>query len=173
MSAAANYSALEVLRDGRRVEIRALKPYDRDALLSAVNRVSPEGLFRRFFAVKRYFSEQEIAFFTNVDFVNHVALVAIVEEAGRSALVGGGRYVVTQPGEAELAFAVIDQYQGQGLGTLLLRHLVAIARAAGLQKLTAEVLANNTAMTKVFERSGLRLIKRRESDVMHVVLLMT
>ena len=67
----------------------------------------------------------------DVDFVDHVALVAVVEEDGRPMIAGGGRYVVVQPGQAELAFAVVDEYQGQRIGAALLRHLVAIARAAG------------------------------------------
>src|SRR6266511_4958213 len=82
MSEAANYSATATLRDGRPVEIRALRPDDRDELAAAVGRASSQSLYRRFFGAKRYFSEQEIAFFVNVDFVNHVALVACVEEDG-------------------------------------------------------------------------------------------
>ena len=83
MSDAATYSARETLRDGRRLEIRALKPDDRADLEAAVGRVSDQSLYRRFFEIKRHFSEQEIAFFLNVDFVNHVALVAVVEEGAR------------------------------------------------------------------------------------------
>jgi RimJ/RimL family protein N-acetyltransferase len=168
MAEAAKYSAIEALRDGRCVEIRALRHDDRDELAEAVGRASPESLYRRFFAVRRSFTEQEVAFFLNVDFVNHVALVAVVEEGGRPVIVGGGRYVVLQPGQAEIAFAVIDQYQAQGIGAALMRHLVAIAREAGLKELIAEVLPENTPMLKVFEKSGLRLSKKREAGVVHV-----
>jgi GNAT superfamily N-acetyltransferase len=66
-------------------------------------------------------------------------LVAVVEEGGKPMIVGGGRYVVVQPGKAEVAFAVVDQFQGQGIGATLMRHLAAIAREAGLQELIAEV----------------------------------
>jgi RimJ/RimL family protein N-acetyltransferase len=167
---AAKYSATEALRDGRRVEIRALRPDDRADLLAAAARTSEQSLYRRFFAVRRSFTEREIAFFLNPDFVNHVALVAVVEESGRPVIVGGGRYVVTQPGRAEVAFAVVDQYQGQGIGAALMRHVAAIARAAGLEELIAEVLPDNIPMLKVFEKSGLRLSTRREPQVVHVSL---
>jgi hypothetical protein len=60
--------------------------------------------------------KSEIDFFLNVDFVDHVALVAVMDESNRPVIAGGARYVVVEPGKAELAFAVIDQYQGQGLG---------------------------------------------------------
>ena len=79
MVEAASYSAVETLRDGRRVDIRALRQDDRDELLAAVGRTSPESLYRRFFHVKRGFTEQEVAYFLNIDFVDHVALVAVVE----------------------------------------------------------------------------------------------
>jgi RimJ/RimL family protein N-acetyltransferase len=170
MSETAEYSAVGLMRDGRRVEIRALRPDDRAELLAAIGRTSTQSLFRRFFAAKRGFTDQEIEFFLHVDFINHVALVAVMEEDGRPAIVGGGRYIVLQPGKAEVAFAVIDRYQGQGIGTALMRQLAEIARAAGLRELIAEMLPENIPMLKVFEKSGLRLSTKREAQVVHVVL---
>jgi len=170
MSEIAGYSAVELMHDGRRVEIRALRPNDRTELLAAIGRTSTQSLFRRFFAAKRGFTDQEIEFFLHADFINHVALVAVMEEDGRPAIVGGGRYIVLQPGKAEVAFAVIDRYQGQGIGTALMRQLAEIARAAGLRELIAEMLPENIPMLKVFEKSGLRLSTKREAQVVHVVL---
>jgi GNAT superfamily N-acetyltransferase len=168
---AATYSAVETIRDGRRVDIRALRQDDRAELLAAVGRTSPESLYRRFFTVKRGFTEQEMDFFLNIDFVDHVALVAVVEEeASRPVIVGGARYIVLRPGKAEVAFAVIDQYQGQGIGAALMRHLAGIARGAGLRELIADVLPENGAMLKVFAKSGFPLRTKRESDVVHVAL---
>ena len=164
------YSAIEALRDGCRVEIRALRPDDRADLVAAVCRTSAQSLYRRFFGLKRSFSEQEAAFFVNVDFVNHVALVAVIDEGGRSVIVGGGRYIVVQPGQAEIAFAVIDEYQGRGIGRALMRHLATIARAAGLQTLIAEVLPENTPMLQLFKTSGLRVSTKREAQVVHFTL---
>jgi RimJ/RimL family protein N-acetyltransferase len=167
---AANYSALETLCDGRRVEIRALRPDDRAALIAAVARTSAQSLYRRFFAIKRHFTEPEIEFFLHVDFVDHVALVAVVEEKGRSVVIGGARYVVVQPGKAEGAFALIDQYQGHGIGAALLRHLAAIARNAGVEELIAEVLPDNLPMLKVFENSGFPMSRKHDFQAVHVSL---
>ena len=108
------YSVTEALRDGCQVEIRALRPDDRADLLAAINRTSAQSLYRRFFGLRRSFTDQEAAFFINVDFVNHVALVALIDEEGRSVIAGGGRYIVVQPGQAELAFVVVDDYHWQG-----------------------------------------------------------
>jgi len=167
---AATYSVVETLRNGRRVEIRALRPDDQAGLLTAVGRTSAQSLFRRFFAAKRGFTEQEVAFFMNIDFTNHVALVAVVEEAGGPVIVGGARYIAGQPGQAEVAFVVVDEYQGQGIGAALMRHLAAIARNSGLRELIAEVLPDNTPMLKVFEKSGFSLARKRTPEVVHLVL---
>jgi GNAT superfamily N-acetyltransferase len=170
---AARYSAVEELRNGRRVEIRALRPDDRADLLAAVLRTGAESLFRRFFAVKQGFTEKEIAFFLNIDFVSHVALVAAVEEGGRPMIVGGGRYIVVQPGKAGVAFAIVDQYQRQGIGARLMHHLAAIARICGVRELIAEALPDNIPMLKVFEKSGFDLSTNREPEVVHVALQLT
>jgi RimJ/RimL family protein N-acetyltransferase len=167
---ATKYSAVETSRKGRRVEIRALRPEDRGHLIAAVHSMSANSLSRRFFAVRREFTEKETSYFVNVDFINHVALVAVLDENDRSAIVGGGRYVVVKPGRAEVAFAVVDQYQGQGIGAALMHHLCAIAGAASLKELIAEVLPENVAMLKVFENSGLPMNAVRDFGVVHVTL---
>ena len=164
------YSAIEALRDGCRVEIRALRPDDRADLIAAVGRTSAQSLYRRFFGVKRSFTEEEAAFFVNVDFVNHVALIALIDEDGRSVIAGGGRYIVVLPGQAEVAFVVVDEYQGRGIGRALMRHLTNIARAAGLRTLIAEVLPENTPMLQLFKTSGLQLSTRHEDQVVHIVI---
>src|SRR5689334_5454559 len=158
------------MRDGREIEIRALRPDDKHDMLAAVGRTGRESLQRRFFTVKRGFSETEIAFFMNIDFANHIALVALAEEDGRSVIIGGGRYIVTEPGKAEIAFVVIDDYQGQGIGTLLMRHLAVIARKAGLKELVAEVLPENAAMRKVFSKFGFQARRGQDPQVVHLVL---
>ena len=165
-----NYSAIEKLRNGERIEIRALRPQDRDDLIAAVDRTSSESLYRRFFAVRRRFTETEESFYLNIDFVSHVALVALAEENGQPTIIGGGRYVVDEPGQAEVAFTVVDKYQGRGLGTALLHHLAMIARQAGLRALVAYVLPDNRAMLKVFEKSGLRYTAKREAGSVYVKL---
>ena len=143
MSGAADYSAVGHLRDGRPIEIRALRPDDRAGMLAAVGRTSTQSLRRRFFAPKKKgFSEQELAFFLNIDFENR----------------------------AEIAFVVVDTYQGQGIGTILMRHLAVLARDGGLKELIAEVLPENTAMLKVFKKFGFRPASKREPQVIHLTL---
>ena len=168
-----NYSAVENLRNGERIEIRALRPQDRDDLMAAVDRTSSDSLYRRFFAVRRHFTETEESFYLNVDFVSHVALIAVADENGQPIIIAGGRYVVGEPGQAEVAFTVVDKYQGRGVGAALLRHLAMIARQAGLRELVAYVLPDNRAMLKVFEKSGLKYTAKREAGSIYVKLGLT
>jgi GNAT superfamily N-acetyltransferase len=170
MLKAAQYSAVEALRDGGQIEIRAFRPEDRPAFIAAADRVGPRSRYLRFFTLKREFSERERDFFLNVDFDKHVALVALMEEAGQQLIVGAGRYVGVEPGKAEVAFTVIDSHQGRGIGAALIRHLIIVAREAGLHELIAEVLPENRSMLHLFQKSGLPVSVASEPDVVHVTM---
>jgi RimJ/RimL family protein N-acetyltransferase len=167
---AAKYSAVEWLSNGRRVDIRALRPEYRAELVAAVDRSSDRSLYQRFFYPKRSFTAKEVTYFVELDFINHVALIAVMEEDGRPVIVGGGRYIIVRSGTAELAFAVVDQFQGQGIGAALMRHLTAIAREAGVRELIADVLSDNISMLRVLESSGLPFSTKLEAGVVHVSL---
>jgi ribosomal protein S18 acetylase RimI-like enzyme len=168
VSKAADYSVVERLRDGSEIEIRALRPADQQEMLAAVGRTSVQSLQRRFFVPKRHFSDKELDFFMNVDFKNHT--VAEINESDRRVIVGGGRYIMVQPGQAEMAFAVVDAYQGKGIGAVLMRHLIAIARDGGLKELIAEVLPENAAMLKLFSRFGFHTVASEDLQVKHLAL---
>jgi RimJ/RimL family protein N-acetyltransferase len=167
---ASRYSAPDHLRDGRPVEIRALRPDDRADMLAAIERTSMKSLQRRFFVPRGSVSEQEMAFFLDIDFESHVALVAQINAAGRLAIVGGGRYVIAQPSQAEIAFIVVDAYQGQGIGTILMRHLIILAHDAGLKQLIAEVLPENSAMLKLLKRFSFKIVPGGSPQVVHLAL---
>jgi RimJ/RimL family protein N-acetyltransferase len=164
----AHFSAPLKLRDGRQIELRSQRPDDRDEFELMISRMSDESLYRRFFSLKREFSDAEAAKFLDIDFINHVALVAIAVEQGDPNIVGAGRFIVTKPGQAEVSFAVIDAYQGQGIGSAIMRQLTIFARAAGLKELVAEVLAENGSMLQVFQKSGLPVSTERDREVVLV-----
>jgi len=152
------YAAWERLSGGCPLLIRAIGPADKEALQAMVRRLSPESAYLRFFQAKRELSLEELSYYTEVDFQSHVALVAIFREDDADLLIGTGRYFrgeSTAPDSAELSFLVDDAHQGQGVATHLLRHLAAIAWAAGISELRAEVLADNKRMLDVFSHSGL------------------
>ena len=69
-----------------------------------------------------------------------------------------------------MAFMVVDAWQGRGVGSILMRHLIQIASEAGLKELTAEILPENTAMLKVFGKFGFKPAPRRDPQTVHLVL---
>lgn len=139
-------------------------------MLAAIDRMAARSLQRRFFVNKRAFSEKEKAFFMDIDFVGHAALVAVIDENGSPTIIGGGRYIVTEPGVAEVAFVVVDSFQGLGVGTLLTRHIIGIAQTAGLRKLVAEVLSDNTTMRRVFGKYGFQPERSQEPQIVHLTM---
>src|SRR5262249_2574607 len=108
-----------------------------------------------------------------LDFVEQAALVATLREGGPERIIGVGRYAMlpTRPGAAraaEVAFAVADEYQGRGIGTLLLEHLIPLARANGIAEFQADVLGENNRMLQVFARSGFVVTSSVEAGVVHL-----
>lgn len=167
---ALDYRASQALRDGTQARVRALRAQDAPALLAAVGRMSDASVVRRFFAPRNGFTEEEIARFVEVDGDRQVALVAEVDEGGTPVIIGGARYIVLEPGVAEMACAVEDRYQGRGLGAALLRHLGILARAAGIREVRADVLAENQPMLRLLRGSGLPVAQQRESGAVHLTL---
>ena len=119
---------------------------------------------------RRAFPSRKWPYFLNIDFDNHVALIAEINEDGHPVIAGSGRYILVQPGQAEIAFLVVDAYQGQGIGTILMRHLALLARDAGLKELVAEVLPENAAMLKLFKKFGFRPDSKGSPQVVHLTM---
>ncbi len=170
-SPAASYEAQGVTRDGEPFTVRAIRPEDKRHMRDAFATLSKETIYYRFFELKEKLTDGDLAYLTEIDFVDHVALVAILgpPEAGEGA--GVARYVVergTEPLRAEAAFAVVDRHQNRGIGTQLLYHLADVARAAGIKEFTGEVLGENFKMMEVFFHSGFDIRRNVESGVIHV-----
>jgi GNAT superfamily N-acetyltransferase len=168
-----SYTSRDRLRDGRDLLVRAIRPGDKSALLDGLHRLSADSAYFRFFQSKREPSPEELVYFTEADFNNHVALVAIVTEES-PLFVGVGRYFVCEDSgqvrAAEISFAVDDAHHGLGIATILLQHLARIARAAAISEFRASVLASNQKMLRVLAHSGLPSQHTTEGDVVEVRL---
>lgn len=169
---ARNYAASETLKDGSVVTLRAIRPGDAGAILQAFRGLDRESVYRRFFSPKKDLSPNELEHLTDVDFSRVMALVVTKATESGEVLIGGGRYATddSASGAAEIAFMTGGSYRGLGIASLILRHLVLIARKAGLSRFDAEVLADNTPMLAVFRRSGLPVNLRRDGSSLHVTL---
>jgi GNAT superfamily N-acetyltransferase len=155
------------LRDGRVVELHAMRVDDAAGLLQFHHGLSMETTYRRFFAVHPELSAPELERFTHVDHHDREAIVATVGDE----IVGVARFDrLIDPEEAEVAFVVTDRWQGNGLGSALLDRLVQRARAEGVSRLVAETLADNWRMVAVFTDAGLPVRIAHRDGVVHVEL---
>ena len=157
-----------VLRDGSRVRLRQGHHTDRDLLVRGFARLSNEGRYRRFLAATPELTEEMVTYLTEIDHHDHEAIIALEEESGEG--IGVARYVrnPTHPETAEVAVTVIDEWQGRGLGTLLLEVLGQRARAEGIYGFTAMMLASNQQMMEVLEGLGPVHIVDRDSGTVQI-----
>jgi acetate---CoA ligase (ADP-forming) len=156
-----------LLADGSTARLRDISPEDASALLAFHGRLSQRSIVFRFFGPHPVLSEQEVRHFTNVDGVDRVAL--LVERAGQ--IVAVARYDRTPgSGDAEVAFLVEDAFQGRGIGTILLEHLVEVARRHGIHRFVADTMSENHRMLAVLRDAGFARQYERSSGIVRVVL---
>ncbi len=166
-----------VLRDGRVVQIRPVHADDASALVAMHEHHSARTVRRRFFSSMPHLPADQARRFADVDGTNRVALAA---QDASGALVAVARYDCLPPGPgpsgqpggtaAEVAIVVTDDYQHHGLGVALLTRLIAVARAHGVDRFTADVLMDNRPMLATFRDAGLTYTADAEGGVVHLVL---
>ena len=150
-----------LLADGTTVEIRRATADDFDAVKAMHQAMSSDNTYMRFFNLSRMSAEIEARRICRDPEPGNVALLAL---AGGELLGVGSYAVLAAPaGRAEVAFAVADHMHHRGIATLLLEHLVSLARRQGISTFAAETLTGNTAMLHVFADAGLP-VNRRSSD---------
>ena len=156
------------LRDGSRVRIRQGHESDRQMLLHGFERLSNESRYRRFLAPMPELSEATVRYLTEIDHHNHEAIIAVDDASGEG--IGVARYVRNEqrPDVAEVAVTVIDDWQRRGLGGLLLEVIGERARAEGITRFTALMLAMNERMLKLFRRAGSVRIVDREAGTVEI-----
>lgn len=168
-----NFATIEQLKDGTSVTVRAIRTDDKGRIIAAFRELEPETIYTRYFQHKNELTHEELERATEVDFEREVALVVTIGQGKGETIIGGARYIVYEVGaarNAEIAFTVEEDYQGQGIASSLLRHLIQIARTKGVARLEAEVLPGNRSMLAVFSRFGLPMKMERLDDVVHVAL---
>jgi GNAT superfamily N-acetyltransferase len=135
-------------------EIRPIQPDDKAALAAALDESSADAVYRRFLNPHGRLTASELRYLTEVDHHDHEALLAILP--GTSQSVGVARYVRdhARPGSAEIAVAVLERWQGHGVGKALLHGLASRARDEGITEFTALMLSDNRPMRRLFAVLG-------------------
>jgi GNAT superfamily N-acetyltransferase len=145
---------IKALRDGTLILIRPIRSDDKCLLEAELRSLSEKSVQRRFLTAKPRYTRSELRYLTEVDGWNHMALVAeSPTQAGRRIL-GVGRYVRHRddPQKAEVAVEVIDDFQGRGLGTVLVEELGRRARMRGVTRFTATMSSENIPAQRLFRK---------------------
>jgi RimJ/RimL family protein N-acetyltransferase len=156
------------LRDGSTVVVRPVRPEDRDLFAAGFDRMSQESRYRRFMSHKKKLSEQELDFFTRLDHDLHEAVGALDPDTGEGAGVARMHRHPEDPSVAEAAVTVVDDWQGRGLGGVLLDRLTARARELGVKHFEATLFTTNKAMLRLFEKLGCMRSHREDLEVLAI-----
>ena len=149
------HEQIATLRDGTQALVRPILPSDKEALAAGLDRLSTESRYRRFLRPVTRLSDRELRYLTEIDYANHFAWVA-TDPNDQANGYGVARYVrdPKDPEVAEAAVAIVDDMQGKGIGTILMRLLVATAREHGIQRFRGWVLGDNREILGPLERIG-------------------
>jgi GNAT superfamily N-acetyltransferase len=158
------------LKTGNRVLIRPIRAGDKTLLLEGFHRLSPESRYRRFLSPLHELGASQLRYLTEVDHQAHEALLAVDQKTGTG--VGVARFIrsAADPAVAELAIAVVDDWQGWGLGTELLHQLAGRASDEGVTRFSAYVLEANRPMLDLLRNLGDVHVLDREHGGVELVM---
>ena len=144
------------LPDGRRLQLRPVRPEDEPALHAAFAKLSPEEIFMRFFHHMKSLTHAAAARYTQIDYDREMALVLVSQPAAGETELYGVVRIVADPDRERAEFAIIVgmAMTGMGLGPLLMRRVIDYARSRGIKELFGEVLSENEAMLKLSRALG-------------------
>jgi len=165
------YETEAVLRDGSSILLRPIRKDDTEQWLAFLSRLSTHTKYLRFHYVPKQMVLGDAIYFRTVDYTNTLTLVAEVIKEQRKEIVAIGRYYrLPNKRSAEVAFAIEDKFQGEGIGTKLMEWLANIARDNGITTFEADVMAENVDMMNVFRDYGFHVTNELEAGVYHVII---
>jgi len=164
------YEAWVTLRDEAKVFLRPVKATDGSLLLELFKKLSPSSVYLRFLSPIHNLPENLVYQFTHVDYEKDFGLAALINIGNSSAIIGVGRYAYYQEREQpELAVVVRDDWQGKGLGSILLMRVINIGRENGFSRFGATIDPENQVILNIFKQSGYDYrIYHREQGVYYI-----
>ncbi len=151
----ANLIKQVTLRDGTALTIRPIRPADIDLEKAFVRNLSDYSRYYRFMQPFRELPPAMLAHFIHPDYDQEMALIALSTHDGKDEEIGVARYVKYPDGrQCEFALAIADEWHGKGVGTMLMRELIANAQSVGLESMEGFVLTTNQPMLKLTKFLG-------------------
>ena len=158
--------ARRTTRTGLKVLLRPVKISDEPMLKDFFYSLSDESMYQRFISARRDIPHEILQNFVVIDYSQRIVILAVLGESGKETIAGIGQYSLNRDMHtADIALAVGDQYQNQGLGLELITYITYLAKNKGLLGFTAEVLVGNEPVFRLFNRMGFDVHKKNESGV--------
>ncbi|HQU78837.1 MAG TPA: GNAT family N-acetyltransferase [Azonexus sp.] len=146
------------LFDGSQVTIRPIRQEDAAMEQEFVKHLSPDSRYKRFMSTLQELAPGKLKYLTEIDYVRHLALVAVVQRDGQDLEIGVARYVANPSGNGcEFAVAIDDAWQGSGVAGILMLALIDAAKARGMATMEGFILASNDKMLKFARQLGFAL----------------
>jgi len=157
------YEKFVRLRDGRSILLRPIKPEDESLWLKMFQNFSEESIRYRFFHIIKDTPHEMRARYCNIDYAREMGIVAELEEKGQRQILGVVRLIIEQGGKTgEIAFIVADPWQGLGLGSKMLDHMIEICKDKGLHNVYALTLPDNYRAIRLLKQRGFTIQYRND-----------
>ena len=151
------------------MRFRAIRPSDEEEMRRLFYRFSDQSVYYRYFAPIKVMPHAKMQGYVNIDFSRVMSIVGVVGDSGQGHIIAEARFIRDEKSPyADVAFVVDEKYQGLGIATYLYRLLIRLAKDRGIQSLTADVLATNKGMMKVFEKDGAPVTAKLDHGVYHL-----
>ncbi len=162
----AEYEFREQLKDGRKIMIRPIRPEDEELHYELFKSLSRQTNYFRFFSYRRHLTHEQAARFTQIDYDREIAIIALLKEAGRERSIGVNRLTYqARSNQHEFAIVVADEFQGSGVGAILMRRLLEIARDRQIKQIIGVVLAENLKMINFCKSFGFKVRDQDGSSI--------
>ena len=161
-------------KSGKELIVRPIIPTDEEMLGDMFYDLSDQSIINRFFSMLKSMPHRRLQQFCCIDYESEMSIAAISKEGPNQKIVGIGSYYLNPATKmAEIAFLVADAFQGQGIGTFLMRYLVKIAKEKKIAGFTAEVMRDNVAMIALMHKAGVPTRSKPEDGSYHFVMEFT
>jgi acyl-CoA hydrolase/GNAT superfamily N-acetyltransferase len=163
--------AFKTTKTGLSLLLRPVKLSDEHLLKDFFYSLSNDSMYRRFISTRTDMHHDRLQPFVAIDYTKEMVILAVLQQEGQELIVGMAQYLIDENRHiAEVAFVVRDDYQGRGIGAVLLSYITFLARKSGLLGFTAAVLMENRQMLQLFEKMGFNIEKRSEGGVYELTM---
>jgi len=167
----ADIEVQHTFKDKLNVRFRAIKPSDEDQMRRLFYRFSDKAIYYRYFSPIKTMPHEKTQEYVNVDYRDVLSIVGLAGEPGQQTIIAEARFAKHQNKPfVDIAFVVDETYQGCGIATYLYQMLARLAKERDAQGMTADILASNRAMLKVFEKGDFPVQARVEQGIYELTI---